>query len=201
MEIRTEKIIEAYNGASTETVGVLNRMLGTDVPAVGFVKTFDEAVESLGSDHPVVRRYRRKGMDGDTEAEAFERLRVVTAAVNRFLTSILPPPHLPSGDMHCQEDPRWYPVFWFYSSKEEADMERSEGEVVFEITTYGKTMEEIAKRDRLCWCVVGAAARDGKESLDGTSSPSLAYLSREGAIHSGSCFSELWFKFIGRGER
>lgn len=92
MEIGTEKIIEAYNGASTETVGVLNRMLGTDVPAVGFVKTFDEAVESLGSDHPVVRRYRRKGMDGDTEAEAFERLRVVTAAVNRFLTSILPPP-------------------------------------------------------------------------------------------------------------
>lgn len=92
MEIGTEKIIEAYSGASTETVGVLNRMLGTDVPAVGFVKTFDEAVESLGSDHPVVRRYRRKGMDGDTEAEAFERLRVVTAAVNRFLTSILPPP-------------------------------------------------------------------------------------------------------------
>lgn len=92
MEIGTEKIIEAYSGASTETVGVLNRMLGTDVPAVGFVKTFDEAVESLGSDHPVVRRYRRKGMDGDTEAETFERLRVVTAAVNRFLTSILPPP-------------------------------------------------------------------------------------------------------------
>lgn len=100
--------------------------------------------------------------------------------------------------MHQPENLRWYPVFWFYSSKEEADMERAEGEVVFEITTDGKTMEEIAKRDRLCWCVVGAAARDGKESLDGTSSPSLAYLSREGAIHSGSCFSELWFKFIGK---
>ena len=80
-------------------------------------------------------------------------------------------------------------------------MERSEGEVVFEITTEGKTMEDIAKRDRMCWCVAGAVARYAAESLDGTSTPSLAYLSREGAVHSGSCFSELWFKLIGKGER
>ena len=202
MEIGTEKIIEAYSGASPETVGVLNRMLGTEVQQGSLVKTFDEAVAALGSDNPAVRRYRRKDREGDTETEAFERLRVVTEAVNRFYISVSPPPHHDlSEDMHQPENLRWYPVFWFYSSKEEADMERAEGEVVFEITTDGKTLEEIAQRDRMCWCVVGAAARDGKESLDGTSSPSLAYLSREGAIHSGSCFSELWFKFIGMGER
>lgn len=92
MEVRDEKIAEAYRGASSETVSILNRMLGKDVESGSFVKTFDEAVASLGSDNPAVRRYRRKDREGDTETEAFERLRVVTEAVNRFYISVSPPP-------------------------------------------------------------------------------------------------------------
>lgn len=92
MEVRDEKIAEAYRGASSETVSILNRMFGKDVEPGSFVKTFDEAVASLGSDNPAVRRYRRKDREGDTETEAFERLRVVTEAVNRFYISVSPPP-------------------------------------------------------------------------------------------------------------
>ena len=190
MEVRDERIAEAYSGASEETIRVLNKLLGRPTDHTeGLVTNFDEAVKSIGRGHWLVSSYETHSSRGDNESEAFEMLRIVTAAINGNWSPCAEP------DI---EEQRWYPTFWFYTSKDDAERECTDGECVVEIDSPKVSMKAGVKVSKYRYCVVGASARHWPEFADGTSVRSLAFRSRERAIHAGRYFHNLYFRIIGK---
>lgn len=122
IEIKKENVLAAYNGASAEQKQLLETLFGKDTfkpqDITERVRTFEDACNVLGSDHPLVDKYYQWAdnvEDNDPFIRAVLKLEIITAALNEGWE-----PHFTAGEW------RWIPWFWFYKSRE--DWENDEDE-------------------------------------------------------------------------
>lgn len=133
MEVKAtkEQLAELYKGASEETKKVLATMFGKEMfeerrPVTERIQTFQDALDELGSSHPLWIEYRdivaAKEGAVSTDLIAYLKLRIIAAAFNEGWQQQFVP----------GED-RYYPWFWLYTQEEwnELDEEDKESGVFF----------------------------------------------------------------------
>ena len=121
MEIQEKNIIAAYEVADESG----KQLLRTLFPAVSFdqqevdnrpvterIKTFDDALEALGEEHPYVAMYRTIACNFHEDAAtaamfAYAKLQVVCAALNEGWEP-----------QFSEDEYRWYPWYWLYTQEE-----------------------------------------------------------------------------------
>lgn len=122
IEIKKENVLAAYNGASAEQKQLLETLFGKDTfkpqDITERVRTFEDACNVLGSDHPLVDKYYQWAdnvEDNDPFIRAVLKLEIITAALNEGWE-----PHFTAGEW------RWIPWFWLYKSREEWENDEDE---------------------------------------------------------------------------
>lgn len=125
MEIKREQAIAAYEVADENGKKMLEALFGADTftkqdnrPVEERIKTFDDAVNALGYEHPLVRNYLSVVNDCeavDNNLEAYLRLRIVCAALNEGWEP-----------KFTKNEWRYYPWFFLFTDKEIADMDDAE---------------------------------------------------------------------------
>lgn len=80
-----QQVVKAYNAANSKTRRVLEHLFGADTfrPADvrERVKTFEDAIRELGTDHPYVSSYKEYS-GNEADVIAYLKLRIITAALN-----------------------------------------------------------------------------------------------------------------------
>lgn len=120
MEIKKENIISAYNSADENGKRMLIALFGKGVvkqadnrPVTERIKTFQDAREALGEDHPFCRTWKALS-DKDAElapnVEAYLELRIIVAALNEGWSP-----------KFTEDEVRYYPWFWLYTEDELSD--------------------------------------------------------------------------------
>lgn len=85
MEIKEENIFSAYNSADENGKAVKQ---ADNRPVTGCIKTFEDACNELGEDHPFVKAYNGYAINihednkNDTDILAYLKLRIIVAALN-----------------------------------------------------------------------------------------------------------------------
>lgn len=116
-----QDIIKAYNIARETGADSTCKVLEALYPDVDFtpkdnrpveerVKTFDDALEALDAEHPLVKNYLQWSdymEDNDPNLRAFLQLRIITAALNEGWEP-----------QFAEDEHRWYPWFGLYSADE-----------------------------------------------------------------------------------
>lgn len=114
ISIHKEKVLNAYKQATKEQKKLLENMFGKDVfhpkNIMERVKTFEDACEVLGEEHPYVQEYRgvaNINFDFTQDIIAYLKLRIICAALNE-------------GWKHTNSDGkcRYYPWFYIYTKEE-----------------------------------------------------------------------------------
>lgn len=125
LEISEKIVVSAYNSASEEQKQVLIGLFGANIfkpkSVMDRIKTFEDAVEALGEEHPFVFAYRQiEDIDeyGD-DVEAYLKLRIIVEALNEGWK-----PQFVAGEW------RYYPWFWFYTNQQIENMDEEDRENV-----------------------------------------------------------------------
>ncbi len=189
MEIKTENIVNAYNKAD----GYGKQIIKNLFPDVDFaprdtrpvrerIKTFEDACDALGADHPFVLQYDYIANEMDSvspDVEAYLKLRIVVAALNEGWE-----PQFTESE-YC-----WYPWYYLYKSKEEYEA------------------EDESWKEKHPLVLIGGDARDGANcgfvcaNSDNAPSYTYAYIgsrlclkSEALADYCGKQFANLWADF------
>ncbi len=118
MEIKNENIMAAYNAADESGKQMLRAMFPdmewntaqTDNrPITERIKTFEDACNALGEDHPFVAAYNAvEDLDEwGEDLEAYLKLRIITAALNEGWEP-----------QFTQDEDRWFPWFVLWTEEE-----------------------------------------------------------------------------------
>ena len=116
--ISKSAVLDAHKNADANGKELLEHLFGDTVFAKidirERVKTFDDAVEILGVEHPFIKALKNHqnmfdGADGNEDVTAYLKLRIITAALNEGWK--------PKFD---GDEIRYYPWFYIYT-KEELD--------------------------------------------------------------------------------
>ena len=147
-------------------------------------------LEELGSDHPLVAQYRHWLDTTDPEQRdeytaTFLQLRMVCEALNEGWHPTFEP-----------DEYRYWPWFWIYKSKEDAEKYKYEDEEIFEVPEAVRA------------CLLGGHASSGAYAglayVSSSFAPGDAYVSvgsrlcfktRDLAVYAARHFHELWLKF------
>lgn len=140
------------------------------------IKTFDDARNELGQDHPLVKAYETTHTS-DVSVSAFMKLRIISAALNEGWKPTL-----------AVTENRYYPYFYFYSQKEIDGMCESD------------------KKNALLWggnsnggsgcCLACAVAGNAWSGADAGFSARLVYKNKEIAIYAGKQFLDVYKDYL-----
>ena len=122
VSIKKEYVLNAYNHASEEQKALLESMFGKDMfkpkNIIERVKTFEDACEVLGEEHPYVQEYRgvaNINFDFTQDIIAYLKLRIICASLNEGWK--------PTFDgSRC----RYYPWFYIYTKEEYKKLNKDE---------------------------------------------------------------------------
>lgn len=150
-------------------------------PVTERIKTFDDACNALGDEHPLVTQYRltAAAYKGDPMTEdfiAYLKLRIIVAALNEGWEP-----------KFTEDEYRYFPWFYFYT-KEEYDKldDKEKGRCVLRSGNYSHSGYGFVS------CYAGDDA-----SSSGTGDGSrLAFRTRELAAYAGRQFIEEWADFM-----
>ena len=122
ISIQREKVLNAYKHASEEQKALLESMFGKDMfkpkNIMERVKTFEDACEVLGEEHPYVQEYRgvaNINFDFTQDIIAYLKLRIICAALNEGWKHTF-------SDGEC----RYYPWFDIYNQNEYEKLNKDE---------------------------------------------------------------------------
>lgn len=122
ISIKREYVLNAYKQATKEQKALLENMFGKDVfhpkNIMERVKTFEDACEVLGEEHPYVQEYRgvaNINFDFTQDIIAYLKLRIICEALNEGWK-----PTFPDGE--C----RYYPWFYIYTKEEYEKLNKDE---------------------------------------------------------------------------
>lgn len=89
IEFTTEQLVASYRNGNDEFRKAIKKALGEDfskeLPIQERIKTFEDAINELGHDHPAVRSYnsvRYGSASNEPDIMAYLKLRIITAALN-----------------------------------------------------------------------------------------------------------------------
>lgn len=125
INIQKENVLNAYKSGNLEQKTFLENLFGKDMfqpkDIKERIKTFEDACEALGENHPFVRAYNGYAKNiseenkNDVDVLAFLKLRIITAALNEGWE--------PTFD---KDERRYYPWFYIYTKEEYEKLDEDE---------------------------------------------------------------------------
>ena len=147
------------------------------------IKTFEDAVNAIGEDHPLVAQYKAvssafKEADNNLHLFAYTRLAIIAEALNEGWRP-----------EYTEDEYRYYPWFGLYTQEEYDKMDDDDKERCrFVGRSYGSAS---AYGGLVC-----AYASGGSASSNTNVGSRLAFKSRELAIYCGKQFIEIWINYL-----
>lgn len=147
------------------------------------IKTFEDAVNAIGEDHPLVAQYKTinsafKEADNNLHLFAYTRLAIIAEALNEGWRP-----------EHTEDEYRYYPWFGLYTQEEYDDMDDEDKECCRFV---GRSSNSAYASGGL----VCAGAGYGSAYSGSYLGSRLAFKSRELAIYCGKQFIEIWINYL-----
>lgn len=147
------------------------------------IKTFEDAVNAIGEDHPLVAQYKTinsafKEADNNLHLFAYTRLAIIAEALNEGWRP-----------EYTEDEYRYYPWFGLYTQEEYDDMDDEDKECCRFV---GRSNGYAGAYGGL---VCADAYHGSAFSYAGVGSR-LAFKSRELAIYCGKQFIEIWINYL-----
>lgn len=147
------------------------------------IKTFDDAVQALGYEHPLVAQYRAveasfKEADNNLHLFAYTRLAIIAAALNEGWTP-----------QYTEDEWRYYPWFYLYTKEEYDNMDEDDK----------KRCRFVGRSDSNAGAYGGlvcAYADHGSASAGTSIGFRLVFKSRELAEYCGAQFVDIWVNYL-----
>lgn len=147
------------------------------------IKTFEDAVNAIGEDHPLVAQYKTinsafKEADNNLHLFAYTRLAIIAEALNEGWRP-----------EYTEDEYRYYPWFGLYTQEEYDDMDDEDKE---RCRFVGRSHSYAHAYGGL----VFAGAYYGSAHSGADIGSRLAFKSRELAIYCGKQFIEIWINYL-----
>lgn len=147
------------------------------------IKTFEDAVNAIGEDHPLVAQYKTinsafKEADNNLHLFAYTRLAIIAEALNEGWRP-----------EYTEDEYRYYPWFGLYTQEEYDDIDDEDKECCRFVGRSGSYAN--AGGGLVC-----AYASVGSASSHTNIGSRLAFKSRELAIYCGKQFIEIWINYL-----
>jgi hypothetical protein len=147
------------------------------------IKTFEDAVNAIGEDHPLVAQYKTinsafKEADNNLHLFAYTRLAIIAEALNEGWRP-----------EYTEDEYRYYPWFGLYTQEEYDDMDDEDKE---RCRFVGRSYSNANANGGL----VFADALGGSAYSNTSVGSRLAFKSRELAIYCGKQFIEIWINYL-----
>lgn len=147
------------------------------------IKTFEDAVNAIGEDHPLVAQYKTinsvfKEADNNLHLFAYTRLAIIAEALNEGWRP-----------EYTEDEHRYYPWFGLYTQEEYDDMDDEDKECCRFV---GRSSDYANAHGGLVY----ASAGHGSAYSDAVIGSRLAFKSRELAIYCGKQFLEIWINYL-----
>lgn len=147
------------------------------------IKTFEDAVNAIGEDHPLVAQYKTinsafKEADNNLHLFAYTRLAIIAEALNEGWRP-----------EYTEDEYRYYPWFGLYTQEEYDDMDDEDKECCRFV---GRSYHSAHAYGGL----VCASAHSGSAYSNANIGSRLAFKSRELAIYCGKQFIEIWINYL-----
>lgn len=147
------------------------------------IKTFEDAVNAIGEDHPLVAQYKTinsafKEADNNLHLFAYTRLAIIAEALNEGWRP-----------EYTEDEYRYYPWFGLYTQEEYDDMDDEDKErcrFVGRSDSYARAYGGLV-------CAYADYGSAGSVTSIGSR---LAFKSRELAIYCGKQFIEIWINYL-----
>lgn len=187
IQISKEKVLAEYKQADSEKKTLLENLFGKELftpkDITERIKTFDDAYQALGENHPYCRAFDNYGyavkdtdVKDDKDIWAFLKLRIICAALNEGWTP-----------KFTTDEYRYYPWFYLYTQKEIDAMDEEERGRVLGRSGYSASANAgVACSDTYYASVVS----------DTSGGARLCFFKRELAIYAGKQFLDIWADFI-----
>lgn len=187
--ISKASLLNAYRLAEPSLKEFMKRLFGAETFAINFnvmerVKTFQDAVNELGDDNPLVKQYNMLysefGATMDADIIAYLKLRIIAAALNEGWEP-----------QFTEDEYRYYPYFYFYTKEEyeqlsDEDKKRCVGRSSVSAYANGS--------------LVYAHASHGSAYSYASDGVRLAFKTRELAEYAGKQFLNIWVDFVFKGQ-
>ena len=191
--ISKASLLKAYREAEPSQKELMKQLFGAATFANNFnvmerVKTFQDALNELGDDHPLVRQFvcvcniafNNSGVKFDAELDAYLKLRIIAAALNEGWEP-----------QFTEDEYRYYPYFYFYTKEEYEQLsDEDKGRVV------GRAGGNANSNGGLV-CSSADVASSGSRTGGGVR---LAFKTRELAEYAGKQFLDIWADFVFKGQ-
>lgn len=147
------------------------------------IKTFEDAVNAIGEDHPLVAQYKTinsafKEAYNNLHLFAYTRLAIIAEALNEGWRP-----------EYTEDEYRYYPWFGLYTQKEYDDMDDEDKERCRFVGRSGNSADAFGG-------LVYANAHNGSAHSSTVIGSRLAFKSRELAIYCGKQFIEIWINYL-----
>lgn len=147
------------------------------------IKTFEDAVNAIGEDHPLVAQYKTinsafKEADNNLHLFAYTRLAIIAEALNEGWRP-----------EYTEDEYRYYPWFGLYTQEEYDDMDDEDKE---RCRFVGRSSGFASAYGGLVYAYAGY----GSAFSDSNIGSRLAFKSRELAIYCGKQFIEIWINYL-----
>lgn len=147
------------------------------------IKTFEDAVNAIGEDHPLVAQYKTinsafKEADNNLHLFAYTRLAIIAEALNEGWRP-----------EYTEDEYRYYPWFGLYTQEEYDDMNDEDKE---RCRFVGRSSHSAHAHGGLVY----AYANSGSAHSHTYIGSRLAFKSRELAIYCGKQFIEIWINYL-----
>lgn len=147
------------------------------------IKTFEDAVNAIGEDHPLVAQYKTinsafKEADNNLHLFAYTRLAIIAEALNEGWRP-----------EYTEDEYRYYPWFGLYTQEEYDDMNDEDKECCRFV---GRSFHYALAHGGLVY----ANAHHGSAYSFTQLGSRLAFKSRELAIYCGKQFIEIWINYL-----
>lgn len=147
------------------------------------IKTFEDAVNAIGEDHPLVAQYKTinsafKEVDNNLHLFAYTRLAIIAEALNEGWRP-----------EYTEDEYRYYPWFGLYTQEEYDDMDDEDKECCRFV---GRSVSGAYANGGLVY----ALADNGSAYSSAYIGSRLAFKSRELAIYCGKQFIEIWINYL-----
>lgn len=185
IKISEENALNAYKNASPEGKELLEHLLGKELfkpkDIRDRVKTFEDACNELGQDHPLVVQYLQtsSAYRGDALSEdliAYLKVRIITAALNEGWTP-----------QFTTDEYRYYPWFVLYTQKEIDEMKEENKRRVL-----GRSNGNANASAGVACSNTGVASSSSSASYGGR----LCFKTEELAEYAGKQFLDIWAEFM-----
>ena len=185
IKISEENALNAYKNASPEGKELLEHLLGKELfkpkDIRDRVKTFEDACNELGQDHPLVVQYLQtsSAYRGDALSEdliAYLKVRIITAALNEGWTP-----------QFTTDEYRYYPWFVLYTQKEIDEMKEENKRRVL-----GRSYYNASAYAGVAYSSTGLASAHSYTRHGGR----LCFKTEELAEYAGKQFLDIWAEFM-----